>query len=114
MFRLYDRNIRINASHFTVVCIARAVGIIFFLYIFLKLEADDVCLVQPKHVALWMIIIKCPVCTVCVSVPELIFSACRSWPFTHYQNYQRNRLDTNETQAVLSTLISQTQGTPTR
>ena len=101
MFRLYDRNIiRIHASFFTVVCIARAVGILFFLYIFLKLEADDVCLVQPKHVALWMIIIKCCVCTVCVTVPEMIFSACRSWPFTHYQNYQnyqRNRLDTNET-----------------
>jgi hypothetical protein len=115
MFQLYEtNNVRIHAAVFPVVCTARAVRIpFFFWYVFLKREADYGCRLQP-HVALWIIIIKCGVCTVCVTATELIFSGCRSWPFTHYQNCQRNRLDTNDTEAVLSTLISQTQGISTR
>jgi len=98
IFRLHETNIiRIHASVFTVVCIARAAG--FFWYIFLKREADYGCLVQPKHVALWITITKRRVCTLCVTVTELIFSACRSCPFTRYQNHQRNTLDTKEREA---------------
>ena len=59
-----------------LLCMYSCTCMISFLY-FWKVKLDDGCLVQPKHVAFWVTIIKCRLQTVCLIVTYCI--AQREW-----------------------------------
>ena len=70
----------ILAIIFTVVCIAAAYE---FLFLHFRNAKPDGHLMQPKHVAFWITIIKCCVWTVCFIVTYCIHTA----GMIHIENY---------------------------